>query len=104
MTDIKKGITVGIKRGAKLAGQAAEVIEVNGNEAALKLADGSFTVQKITNIKVPDEPVLTLSELAAIVQNEIKSSPFSGSFDGLMNALEDALPGFASRVDVRTEV
>lgn len=100
MTDIKKGIMVSVKRGAKLAGQAAEVIEVNGNEAALKLADGSFTVQKITNIKVPDEPVITLSELAAIVQNEAESAPDAGVFVPLVNRLEDAIPGFASRITI----
>jgi hypothetical protein len=100
MTDIKQGQMVSIKRGAKLSGQAAEVISVNSDEAALKLADGSFTVQKITNIKVPDEPVLTLSELVDVVQNEINGAPNTETLLRLVDALEDRLPGFRSRITV----
>jgi len=91
---------VSIKRGAKLSGQAGEVIAVNGKSVVLKLADGTFTVQNETNIKVPDEPVLTLTELAAVVQNEINGAPNTEALLRLVDALEDRLPGFRSRITV----
>ena len=100
MADIKQGIMVSLKRG-KHAGQAAEVVTKNDKgEVVLKLDSGEFVVANGANVRVPDAATITEDALADIVSNQIKSLPaeHGKAFDGLISQLDDALPGFASKV------
>lgn len=89
---IKTGDMVSIKRG-KLNGQEGEVIAFQKQPAAyvLKMADGTFTVQNVGNVKEPTEVTITQDELAAIISSH-------NEVDDLVHALDAKFPGFANRL------
>lgn len=99
---IQTGDKVTIKRG-KQSGQAGEVIAFQENPAAyvLKLKDGTYVVQNVTNVKAPTEATVTQDELAAILDSVSISGHEAGAFlDDLVHALDAKFPGFANRISV----
>jgi hypothetical protein len=97
---IKTGDMVSIKRG-KLNGQEGEVIAFQEKPAAyvLKMADGTFTVQNVGNVKAPTEATITQDELAAVLMSTSISGHEAGVFlDSVIHNLDAKFPGFANRM------
>lgn len=89
---IQTGDTVTIRRG-KLAGTTGTVTDVNETEAALKLTDGGFSIQKLSNVKAPDVPTINADDLADIFNGNV--SEWSSS---LAEQIDAKLPGFGARL------
>lgn len=86
---IQTGDTVTIKRG-KHSGQTGTVVAATATQAVVQLGD-EYVPQNLTNIKAPSEPTITLTEVAALV-NE------GGEREDLVRALQEALPGLADKI------
>lgn len=65
----KQGDEVTIVRG-KLKGLTGNVLGVDteADKYAVQTADGSFAVVNAVNVKVPEEPTLTLSQVRALLE------------------------------------
>jgi ribosomal protein L24 len=84
---MQTGDKVTIKRG-KLNGQEGEVKLANAQEVFLELADGSFTTQKIGNIKTPTEATITQDELAAILSSAVTTGGDTLAVRDVIHALD----------------
>lgn len=94
---IQTGDTVTIRRG-KLANQTGTVVALAEGQAVLQLASQELSVQKLTNVKAPEQPAITADALAEVISRNVDSD---GDFYGgdLLTELEVALPGFRKAYD-----
>jgi ribosomal protein L24 len=94
----KTGDKVTIKRG-KLSGTEGEVFAFQENPPAyvLKLADGTFVVQNVSNVKAPTEATITQDELAAILGSAMSVDGAVYPSD-LIHSIDAKYPGFANRI------
>lgn len=90
---IQTGDTVTIRRG-KLANQTGTVVALAEGQAVLQLASQELSVQKLTNVRAPEQPTITADALALHVRGTVSEA---GTIykDDLVTVLEVAMPGFA---------
>jgi hypothetical protein len=85
----KDGDEVSIMRGLH-RNETARVIGVNAGqqEYAVRFTDGSFGLINAVNVRAPEEPSITASQLAAMLGNYIGEIPTN-----LLDEIAAALPG-----------
>lgn len=95
---MQTGDKLTIKRG-KLSGQEGELKLSNGDTVVLELADGSFTTQKVSNIRQPVEATITQDELAAILSSAVTTGGDSLPVRDIIHSLDAKYPGFQARIN-----
>lgn len=97
---IQTGDTVTIRRG-KLAGGTGEVIAINTDDCVLKFPNGTFSTQKLSNVKAPDVPTINADDLAAAIQDQAdETATNEGMYAlyALAGRLDSILPGIKGLV------
>jgi len=90
----KTGDEISIMRG-KHRGATATVVDYSAGPAeyAVQFADGSFGVINAVNVRVPDEPSITASELASAFGTDAGNVP-----DQVWVRMEALAPGITDRI------